>query len=191
MVRTARKHGEVPAKTNEEYFDKNYMNLLILTMTSSILYTLHCCIVGTLLVSLSLSLASHHSRVWHIVRWEDVTVCRWRSFVHVSVEERRLLRHPDAGGVACDGAGAGGGCGEVCGSPGTRWRDHVGVLHGPVWPPGQLQHAEAGLGTVLVLSRSAPRTQLTLLQGADYTAGNDQEPDDRDQNYQHKTEIPL
>lgn len=41
MVRTARKHGEVPAKTNEEYFDKNYMNLLILTMTSSIHYTLH------------------------------------------------------------------------------------------------------------------------------------------------------
>ena len=157
-----------------------YHILTKISILSHLHCNLHCCIVGTLL----LSLPSHHLGVWHIVRREDVTV-GWRGrVIHVPVEERRLFGHPDAGGVAGEGGrgGAGGGGREVCWSPRTGRLDHVSVLLSPVRPSGQLQHSSPGLRTVL-LGLARLGTKLTLLESADYATGNDQQPNDRDQDY--------
>ena len=147
-------------------------------------------------------LSSHHARVGHVVRGEDITVGRWGGLVRVPVEERRLFWHSDTGGVPSHhhragvppvwaAAAAHHGRVEVRGSPGIGRVNHVGVLLRPHWPPGEFQHTETGLGTLRLLRAPGLRTKLALLECADNTAGYYQETNHRDQDYQHETEVPL
>ena len=146
-----------------------------------------------------LCLSSHNAGIWYIVRGEDITVGRWGGLVRVPVEERGLFWHPDTGGVPSHHhrgrvpavrADAGHRRGEVRWSSGVGRMDHVSVLLSPHWPPGELQHAETCLGTVL-LRAPGLRTKLALLKGADNATGYYQQTNHRDQDYQHETEIPL
>ena len=146
-----------------------------------------------------LCLSSHHARVWDVVRGEDITV-GWRgSLLRVPGEERGLFWHPDTGGVPRHHhraavpalrAAPHHGRAKVRGSPGVGRVNHVGVLLGPHRPPGQLQHTEAGLGTILLRSPGLG-AQLTLLEGADNTTGDHEETNHGDQHDQHETEVPL
>ena len=142
-------------------------------------------------------MSSHNPGIRYIVRGEDITVGRWWGLVRVPVEERGLFWHPDTGGVPRHHhrggvpalwAAAGYRRVEVRRSPGVGRMHDVSVLLRPNPSPGELKHAETCLGAAFP---TGLWTQLAFLECADNPAGNYEETNHRDQNYQHKTEIPL